>query len=857
MKHIVFFALSFAMGLTCLSDDDGVLIFSDDFSESGVFLERWTLTGTKNNISCTDGKARIPHGSIVWNGELPDEFIAEAEMTICPAWATRPESLSGPRRAGFVSDYGSFHVYAPGATAMLRNVPGTRGTVNTCNPIDGYEVGKKFKIKYVRKCLGAQMKYLFYVNDAFKGEYTAVRPEKQKRKDGTVGYKRLEISSFNIPSEVDSVKVWKISSENDSPNTVFNSSFEYTEDGIPTHFNILGDFDWFKYPAKDYDLVYLNRISVDKREKHSGRQSLRINLKGAAKGVDIRPSPGPINEGARGVFSVWLKSSVPGVKAGLKYGNFTTNFVIATEWARYEVEAPKLPAPRAQSPASFTIKDPANYDGVVWTDDWQIEYLTPESERKDGVLASPYRPNASDQDRFFARRKKPSRIAPHRTCPLTPAESALKVYKLKNGESLVLGRLDFYMSEPEAKFRIWNEEGKMEEVSLDITNLPCGTNAVSVKAHGRTWPAKVVKLPPRRNATQVNNFSRSIIHDGRPELLSALCSPIGRWLRRPAGRTDWPMLDFLSSKGFRHVHIAVWADRKNVEGGEKAIKYAEKLGMLVDLWTGEMNTGKDISEEECWRRLIQPNICAYQVMDEPELRYKSGEGLEILRAAHRRLPYSVVMYNSAGLLGVTRNFANLETDVLKLDSYLTNNHYGRTVDSVVSRVDNMAQARPGKPCWYFLVSDNMTLHYKDPSYAEQVAQSWGVICAGGTGISWYIGFPYLAPTWRAMVDVNRELQELAPAILSEELCGAASADVHTRYLRHQTRKHNGEWYIFSCNIDAEELEKVVFTMPEDAPQNGVVEVLYENRTLKLKNGVFRDSYAPHTRHIYRIKYDAQ
>jgi hypothetical protein len=42
-------------------------------------------------------------------------------------------------------------------------------------------------------------------------------------------------------------------------------------------------------------------------------------------------------------------------------------------------------------------------------------------------------------------------------------------------------------------------------------------------------------------------------------------------------------------------------------------------------------------------------------------------------------------------------------------------------------------------------------------------------------------------------------------------------------------------------------------MPEDAPQNGVIEVLYEYRTLKLKNGVFRDSYAPHTRHVYRIK----
>ena len=156
MKHIAFFVFSFAMGLACLSDNGGILIFSDDFSESGVFLERWTLTGTKNGISCTDGKARIPRGSIVWNGELPEEFIVEAEMTICPEWAERPESLSGPRRAGFVGDYGIFHVYAQGATAMLGRAPGSRGTWNSSNPIEGYQLGKKFKIKYIRKCFGAQ-----------------------------------------------------------------------------------------------------------------------------------------------------------------------------------------------------------------------------------------------------------------------------------------------------------------------------------------------------------------------------------------------------------------------------------------------------------------------------------------------------------------------------------------------------------------------------------------------------------------------------------------------------------------------------------------------------------------------------
>ena len=39
MKHIVFFAFSFAMGLTCFSDNSGVLIFSDDFSEPAARRE--------------------------------------------------------------------------------------------------------------------------------------------------------------------------------------------------------------------------------------------------------------------------------------------------------------------------------------------------------------------------------------------------------------------------------------------------------------------------------------------------------------------------------------------------------------------------------------------------------------------------------------------------------------------------------------------------------------------------------------------------------------------------------------------------------------------------------------------------
>ena len=53
-------------------------------------------------------------------------------------------------------------------------------------------------------------------------------------------------------------------------------------------------------------------------------------------------------------------------------------------------------------------------------------------------------------------------------------------------------------------------------------------------------------------------------------------------------------------------------------------------------------------------------------------------------------------------------------------------------------------------------------------------------------------------------------------------------------------------------IDADPVKDVTFTMPEDAPKNAKVEVLFENRSIALKDGVFSDSYPAHFRHIYKI-----
>jgi hypothetical protein len=115
-----------------------------------------------------------------------------------------------------------------------------------------------------------------------------------------------------------------------------------------------------------------------------------------------------------------------------------------------------------------------------------------------------------------------------------------------------------------------------------------------------------------------------------------------------------------------------------------------------------------------------------------------------------------------------------------------------------------------------------------------------------------MGFPRTEGSWRAMVDVNREAQLLSPVILSEELCGESDCDRPRSILRHMTRTLNGDWYVFSCNIDANQIEKASFALPEGAPRDGVVEVLFENRTLPLRGGSFSDFFPSHSRHLYKV-----
>ncbi len=434
-----------------------------------------------------------------------------------------------------------------------------------------------------------------------------------------------------------------------------------------------------------------------------------------------------------------------------------------------------------------------------------------------------------------------------------PADVAAKwarVADAKKGAAkpVVLGRLDFYMNEPEARWRIWDEKGRMEEASLDISGMAYGTNAVTVRAHGRDWPVEVVKLPYWKGATQINRFTRSVMHGGEQVLMVSNCLLVRENPKNDNGRYE--QLEIMRKRGFRYGHLCTFSDRKLTEQTADMLDYGRSIGMDFILWTGDKD-GRDETRADTRARLKDfDNIISRVATDEPELARPSDEVRDFMIEEKKHYPYTPVQMNNT-TFGFPSRFADLTTDIFMLDAYLTAAEFN-TVDQVLRNVDEMLKAREGVPCWFFLAGMN-SIHYKQPSYAEQTAQCWGAICAGCSGVTWFLNMVGSEANWRAMIDFNREAQELKDKILSEEVCADAGASVGPDVLRHRTSKCGDEWYVFSCNIDASPLGKVAFTLPDGAPKSGTVEVLYENRTIPLEDGKFTDSYPAHFRHIYRIK----
>lgn len=437
----------------------------------------------------------------------------------------------------------------------------------------------------------------------------------------------------------------------------------------------------------------------------------------------------------------------------------------------------------------------------------------------------------------------------------------------------MLGRLSYYMNEKEAIFKVNTNLADVDKMTAALTvagktvkapasakfkiaiplkDISDGTYAVTLalmKDNQKVaeTSSELVKRPYKEGAAQINHFTRSLIHDGKPVFQFAPFFVFSKHQSKVyvSGAVDWA-----DKYGFRYLHILV--DNRAVDQALWALGHAQEKGIKVMLWTKYY----ELTDEEgdaLRKKLDFPNVISQMVLDEPELGMPSDAALAYLRKMRAKFPYHPTHMNNT-VLGIPNRYANLETDILMLDDYLTNIE-NRTVASVVDATDIMLKAgkEEGKPCFYFIVCGNFPLHHREPSYYEQVAQTYGNIAAGCTGLSYFYGLPTTLGNWKAYIQLNKEILSLNDILLSEEESAQAVSSGDPKTLRSITRRHDGYVYVISCNIDKNPIGKVTFTLPAEFKYAGEAEVMFENRKVSMKDGKFTDEFTGHERHVFKVK----
>jgi len=443
----------------------------------------------------------------------------------------------------------------------------------------------------------------------------------------------------------------------------------------------------------------------------------------------------------------------------------------------------------------------------------------------------------------------------------------------------VLGRLSFYMNEPEAVFKVTTSlpnadkltatlecAGKEVEraaapvfkIALPLKGVEPGTYEakLTIRGKGKALGAargRLVKREYWEGATQINHFSRSLMHRGKPVFQFAPFVGDFHFTHVFTEEQVRNQLAILDRYGFKYAHVLVsFRKDQSVTSGIAFFDEAVKRDFKVMLWTKYTQVSED-KWPELMKTFKFPNILSQMVMDEPELSTPSDKALAFLRKMRPLFPYHPTHMNNT-VLGIPNRYANLETDIIMLDDYLTNSEK-RTVASVVNNADLMwkSGAEEGKPCFYFLVCANFPLHYREPSYAEQIAQTYGCIAAGCTGLSYFYGWPKTMGNWKAYLQLNREMKTLGDVITSEEACSAAAATGNPKLMRIRAKRYDGYVYLIACNIDGEPAGRATMTLPTEYRYARKAEVLFEDRKVRVRDGQLIDNFAAHTRHVYRIK----
>jgi hypothetical protein len=152
-----------------------------------------------------------------------------------------------------------------------------------------------------------------------------------------------------------------------------------------------------------------------------------------------------------------------------------------------------------------------------------------------------------------------------------------------------------------------------------------------------------------------------------------------------------------------------------------------------------------------------------------------------------------------------------------------------------------------------------------PTPAEERAEVWMSIIHGSRGIVYFVhqfsadgshlvredgifNFPVLV---KAVSTINAELNSLAPIINAPDgTLGIHGLGPGAGAIDTMARRYKGAMYLFTICMRAAACGRISFVLPEVGRASA--QVIDENRTLNVANGIFDDDFAGYGVHLYRV-----
>lgn len=413
-------------------------------------------------------------------------------------------------------------------------------------------------------------------------------------------------------------------------------------------------------------------------------------------------------------------------------------------------------------------------------------------------------------------------------------------------------------------------------IKIDIASLPAGSYQVCVNLLDKDNEildsfedilTKYTSAPAGCNEVKVDRKRRVLLVNGDPFV------PYGLYGTFLEGEKAYAGIKYLKEKGFNTVVLGVsWRGEKNGfqqhEDIEKALDLAHKLKMKAVFYFC-MNQKyfeplKDIiNENNPYLRLLvkeyknHPALLGYWFADEPgsdsTIWGKNEKDVQKMHAIlQKEAPYHLSSAIWNGFSEPGKYYGGLAaSDEILMDIYLFIHPI-----CFYQGLKNIEKAEA------IAVENNMLLEIilgtygygdsiREPTPSEHLMQIYLFLIRGVKGIYNYCGKPMSRDLWESFYDVGIEIEKLRPVIIDG--IDLEKPGVNSDGILLSFKKHDKVFYLITVNITKEEKLVEINLGGTSIHEAKKAKVMFENRTVSIKNGILKDTFKGNERHVYIIK----